>query len=197
MLLPLNKKENDAVDVLIIASDDGTLHLRYVLGVSVSRPISNGKLTSIYDCFGIGYFNLRSIGAFSAGCKAWLHSSHPYSSTHSLLASTNKDELYLVPLDLRFISCSGGYLSLLASKSTQLQNLLRYTSQVQQHMENEWKSSQELPSKFIRNINQTLEEKLDSNLVDTAYHLVVSGNCSNPMKEWLIDELTERVCLYQ
>ncbi|KAI9783357.1 MAG: hypothetical protein M1839_003891 [Geoglossum umbratile] len=174
MLTPLNKKENDAVDVLVIASDDGTVHL------------------SIYDCFGIGYFNLRRMGAFNAGCKAWLHSSHPYSSTHSLLVSTNADELYLLPLDLRFITCSGGYLPLLASKSTQLQNLLRYVNQVQQHMENEWRSSQELPSKFIRNVNETLNEKLDSNLVDSAYHLVISGNCSEPMKEWLIDELTER-----
>jgi anaphase-promoting complex subunit 4 len=85
---------------------------------------------------------------------------------------------------------------LLASKSTQLQNLLRYISQIQQHMETEWRSSQDLPSKFIRNINETLKEKLDSDLVDAAYHLVISGNCSDPMKEWLIDELTERVRLF-
>jgi len=64
-------------------------------------------------------------------------------------------------------------------------------------MENEWRSSQELPNKFIRNVNETLKEKLDSNLVDSAYHLVISGNCSEPMKEWLIDELTERVCRLQ
>ncbi|KAH0543232.1 hypothetical protein FGG08_002396 [Glutinoglossum americanum] len=192
MLLPLNKKENDAVDVLIIASDDGTMHLRYFVACPYRRLIAYQGLASIYDCFGIGYFNLQSIGAFSAGCKAWLHSSHPYSSTHSLLVSTNEDDLYLVPLDLRFISCSGGYLSLLASKSTQLQNLLRYISQVQQHMETEWRNSQDLPSKFIRNINETLEEKLDSNLVDAAYHLVISGNCLDPMKDWLFDELTER-----
>ncbi|KAH0551523.1 hypothetical protein GP486_007262 [Trichoglossum hirsutum] len=155
MLLPLSKKESDVVDVLVVALDDGTLHL-------------------------------------SAGCKAWLYSSHSYSSTHSLLARTSEDEVYFVPLDLRFISCSGGYLSLLASKSTQLQNLLRYTIQVQQHMDNEWRSSQELPSKFIRNINQTLEEKLDTNWVDEAYQLVISGHCSDPTGEWLVDELTER-----
>ncbi|KAI9766935.1 MAG: hypothetical protein M1840_006232 [Geoglossum simile] len=193
MLTPLNKKENDAVDVLVLASGNGTVHLRYRAKAPKQKmPISNDMVDSIYDCFGIGYFNLRSIGVFSAGCTAWLHSSHPYSSTHSLLVSTNAEEVYLLPLDLRFISCSGGYLPLLASRSTQLQNLLRYVNQVEQHMENEWRSSQELPSKFIRNVNETLEEKLDSNLVDSAYHLVVSGNCSEPMKEWLIDELTER-----
>jgi anaphase-promoting complex subunit 4 len=60
-------------------------------------------------------------------------------------------------------------------------------------MVNEWRSAQDLPSKFIRNINETLEEECQCDWVHAAYHLIVTGNCFTPVKEWLINELTERV----
>jgi anaphase-promoting complex subunit 4 len=176
MFHPAKKSRDDSVDVLVIGSGDGLVHL------------------SIYDSFEVGSFDLRAIEAFKTGCQAILHASHSFSSTHSLLVETTTEEIYLVPLDLRFISSSGGYLSLLASKSTQLQNLLRYINQVTVVLENEFRSSQDLPGKFIRNINETLQEKCQCDLVHAAYHLVVTGNCYPPMKEWLVDELSERVC---
>ncbi len=177
---PLGKHGDDAVDVLLVGSSDGSLQV------------------SIYDSFVIGTFQLGAL-AGSDGYRLLSHSSHPYCSTHAIVTAATtaggRKELNLIPLDMLFISNSGHYLSLLASKSTQLQSLLRYIHQTQSHMHSEWKSSQDLPKKFIRNINESLGEKSQGTLVQAAYHLVATGHCYPVVKEWLVDELTERVCL--
>lgn len=171
-------EEEEAVDVLVAGLDDGQIHL------------------SIYNCFQIGIFDLGTVSAQLKRCRSKLHASHPYSSTHALLVTSALDErpsIIFVPVDLRFISASGGYLSLLAAKSTQLQNLLRYISQVYKLVEAAWKSCQDLPTKFMRNISEVLRERYQCDFVQAAYHLVVTGNCLPPVKEWLVDELSERV----
>ena len=108
-------------------------------------------------------------------------------------ASATSRELCLVPLDLRLISNTGRYLSLLASKSIQLHNILRYMQQVQKQMYTEFKSSQDLPRRFMQNVEEPLQERLDCSWIQAAYHLVVTGNCYPQVKEWLVDELGERV----
>ena len=178
MFQPLAKSSTDSADILVIGFEDGTVHL------------------SIYDFFEIGSFNLQQASHDLKTSKPVMHCSHPYSTTHPLLVSASPkggQELYVVPLDLRLVSGAGRYLSLLASKSTQLQNILRYIHLVHRQMYNEFKTSQDLPSKFMRNIEETLLEKCDCTWVQAAYHLVVTGNCYPPVKEWLVDELGERV----
>jgi anaphase-promoting complex subunit 4 len=96
-------------------------------------------------------------------------------------------------MDLRFVSASSKYLSLLASRSTALQNLLRYIHQVQVQMVNEWKATQDLPGKFLRNINETLREKGNRDLIQALYHSVATGHTFPAVREWLVDELSERV----
>lgn len=113
-----------------------------------------------------------------------------------MLVSTSvgdREELHIVPLDLRLLSNAGRYLSLLASKSTKLHNVLRYMHQVQREMYHDFKASQDLPSKFIANIEESLQEHVDCNWKQAAYHLVVTGNCYPEVKEWLVDQLGERV----
>ena len=56
-----------------------------------------------------------------------------------------------------------------------------------------WTHSQDLPSKFMRNVNESLEEKEEGTLVENLYHLAVTGHCPATLKEWLVDELAERV----
>ena len=177
---PLSPGSTDSADVLIVGFEDGTIHL------------------SIYDSFHIGNFNLKQTSQGFKKCTPIVHSSHPLSTTHSLLVSgsdTREDELYLVPLDLRLISKAGRYLSMLASKSTQLHDLLRYIHQVQKQMYSDFKASQDLPSRFIQNIEETLQGQLDSNWTQAAYHMVVTGHCYPEVKEWLVDQLGERVSL--
>ncbi|PGH12046.1 hypothetical protein AJ80_06865 [Polytolypa hystricis UAMH7299] len=172
-----NKTSNDSVDVLLAGFDDGTVHLR------------------IFDCFEIGSLYVGSSFGQSNITKALLHASHPLSSTHSLLFSTTdsvESNMRLLTLDLKFITRSGRYLSLLASKITQLQNLLRYIKQVQHQIHLEWKNAQDLPSRFIRNVTEDLEERCSCDFVTAAYHLLVTGDCFEPLKEFLVDQLGDR-----
>ncbi|CAP79181.1 Pc06g01880 [Penicillium rubens Wisconsin 54-1255] len=173
-----SKDTNDSVNVLSVGFDDGTVHLR------------------IFDCFEIGSFPVGSSPGISDSCRILRHASHPLSSTHALLTSPvnggARGPLELVTMDLRFITKSGRYLSLLASKTTQLQNLLRYIGQVQRQIEIEWKNAQELPARFLRSVNEELQEKCQCDFITAIYHLVVTGHCFEPMKEFLTDIVGER-----
>lgn len=149
---------------------------------------------SIYDSFVIGSFTSPLLPG-SGTSELILHASHRQYSTHSLLlrASVPGKQLYFVSMDLRFISASSEYLSLLASRSTALQNLLRYINQVQVQMVTEWKSTQELPGRFLGSINETLAEKDNRDIVQALYHSVATGHTIPSVREWLVDELSERV----
>ncbi|KAG5288861.1 anaphase-promoting complex component Cut20/Apc4 [Histoplasma capsulatum G186AR] len=168
-----NKNTGDSVDVLLAGFDDGTIHLR------------------IFDCFDVGCFHVGSSLGSATNSRILLHAFHPISSTHSLLFST-ENGMRLITLDLRFITKSGRYLSLLASKITQLQNLLRYIKQVQAQIQLEWKNSQDLPGRYIRNVTEDLQDKCACDFVTAAYHLLVTGDCFEPLREFLVDVLGER-----
>ena len=161
---------------MVVGMRDGSIHL------------------SIYDSFVVGAFTSPVI---IEGVPAHLihHASHKRYSTHALLmrSSLSSQNLYFVPMDLRFVSSSSSHLSLLASRSTALHNLLRYLDQVQSLMVSEWKSTQDLPSKFIRNINETLKENGNHDIVQALYHSVATGHTLPAVRDWLIDELAERV----
>ena len=174
--LPANSA--DTADVLIVGREDGIVEL------------------SLSEDFSIGTFNLHNADPSLGETKPLLHCSHLLSTTHAFLVSTHRakqEELRLVPFDLRLISSAGQYLSLLASKVTELHNLLRYLHQAQELITAEIRATQELPSRFMRNIDETLQEKSGCTWVQAAYHLVVTGNCYPEVKEWLVDELGERV----
>jgi anaphase-promoting complex subunit 4 len=57
----------------------------------------------------------------------------------------------------------------------------------------EWRTTQDLPNRFIRNINDTLGEKDDRNIVQALYHSVATGHTLPAVREWLVDELSDRV----
>lgn len=192
-------KDHNAVDVLIRCMDDGTVN------------------PTIYDSLGI--INVKHPAQWSIqACRPLLHASHPYSCSHGLLmemsirdagptltygkpaystpqkATPSNDfttRLVLVPLTLRFISSAGIYLHLIASKTTQLQSLLQYVQQCLQRIRTYWTHSQDLPSKFMRNVEETLAEKNEGDLIQSLYHLAVTGDCPPTIKEWLANELTE------
>lgn len=177
-----SKNTSDSVDVLLVGFDDGTIHLR------------------IFDCFEIGSLQIGDSAGSSDACRLIQHTSHPLISTHALLASVPGSgavgsTLHLLTVDLRFVTKSGRYLSLLSYKTTQLQNLLRYINQVQRQIELEWKNAQELPSRYMRSINEDLQEKCHCDFVTAVYHLVVTGDCFMPLKEFLVDIVGERVCI--
>jgi anaphase-promoting complex subunit 4 len=175
----MHRNSGDSVDVLVVGFNDGTVHLR------------------IFDSFEIGSFQILSAAGRANACDILLHASHPMSSTHALLVVDHNEQsqnsIRLLTLDLRFITKSGRYLSLLASKTTQLQNLLRYISQVQWQIQLEWKNAQDLPARFMRSANEDLHRKCHCDFVTAAYHLVATGDCFEPLKEFLVEVIGERV----
>ena len=171
-------EEADDVHVMVVGTADGGIHL------------------SIYDSFVIGTVkhSPRGEGVFQL-CG---HGSHSEISTHMLLLLPEAGDgttLYLVPMDLTFLDCSPVNLSLLASKTTALQNLLRYLRQTQSHMVSEWKSTRELPGRFMAGVEDELKKMPNGEMtvVQALYHTVVTGHVYEPMKEWLVDTLGDRV----
>ena len=165
-------------DVLIVGFEDGTFYL------------------SIYDLFELGLFSIKPLFDQLTHCQPLLHCFHPFSTTHSLLVRTSDktgDTLSLLPVDLRLLSNAGRYLSTLASKSTQMRNLLRYIRQVQIQMYGDFKACLELPKRFMANIEETLDQEGEWSWSQAAYHVVVTGHCPKDIKEWLLDQLGERV----
>ncbi|PNY24707.1 Coatomer subunit delta [Tolypocladium capitatum] len=175
------REEYDQVNVMVVGTDDGKLQL------------------SIYDSFVIGTFQCPTMSPFEASQMVY-HASNPQVPTHALVLAdkaTDPNELHLVPMDLPFISSSPINLSLLASKLTTLQKLLRYIKQTQLHMLVEWKNARELPSRFLRSVQGDLEQMQSGprGIVPALYHTVVTGHAYEPVREWLVDSLTERVGL--
>ncbi|RYP77702.1 hypothetical protein DL770_007048 [Monosporascus sp. CRB-9-2] len=180
---PFSAQDSDKVDVMIVGTNDGRIHL------------------SIYDSFVIGNFNYtvpQSLGGPNP-VQLVSHASHPDLSTHMLVfkpsGDANSTMLYLVPMDLTFVYSSPENLSLLSSKATTLQKLLRYLKQVKMHMIHEWQSTRELPSRFLNSINETLNEAGtygEMGIWQALYHSVVTGHTFPEVKEWLVDQLAER-----
>jgi anaphase-promoting complex subunit 4 len=164
---------------------------------------SDGKLQlSIYDSFIIGTFPQPLLdspaSAPSSTMHMILHAAHPRTSTHSLIYAEKQNEpqeVHLVPMDLPFLSFSPINLSLLSSKLTTLQALLRYLKQTSLHMQVEWKNARELPARFLRSVHGDLEEMNGgpNEIVSALFHTALTGHAHPPVKEWLVDSLAERV----
>ncbi|KAI1213345.1 anaphase-promoting complex, cyclosome, subunit 4-domain-containing protein [Annulohypoxylon truncatum] len=180
---PFAPHDSDKVDVMIVGTNDGQIHL------------------SIYDSFIIGTFNyvLPQPSGRDVTLQLCRHASHPDLSTHILVFKPSQGDkastIYLIPIDLTFIHSSPENLSLLASKTTALQKLLRYVKQVQMHMVHEWQSTRELPTRFLNSINETLRESGnygEMTIGQALYHSVVTGHTFPDVREWLVDQLAER-----
>jgi anaphase-promoting complex subunit 4 len=177
-------EDADDVHVMVVGTADGGIHF------------------SIYDAFVIGGLkhSPRGDGAFEL-CG---HGSHPDSSTHTLLLrpqARDDTALYLVPTNLAFLDHSPANQALLASKTTTLQNLVRYLKLAQSHIVSEWKSTRELPKRFMASVEDDLKKMPngDMTITQALYHTVVTGHVFPPVQEWLVDTVAERVsigCLY-
>ncbi|OLN81792.1 Anaphase-promoting complex subunit 4 [Colletotrichum chlorophyti] len=178
---PFNAQDSDQIFVMVVGTNDGRLHL------------------SIYDSFIIGDFRYTLPSSMYRPGVLHLaqHASHPEVSTHSLLLRSSFDDgraVYLVPMDMPFILSSPINISLLASKLTTLQKLLRYVKQAQLHMQVEYKNTRELPSRFLRSVEEDLEQMMSgpTHVVQALFHTVVTGHAYEPVREWLVENLAER-----
>ncbi|KAG6040531.1 hypothetical protein E4U41_000244 [Claviceps citrina] len=178
---PPKREELEQVNVVVVGTSDGKLQL------------------NIYDSFLIGTFpSPVPTSAPSPASRLLSHAAHSELSTQALLfAEPQQPEpahVHLVPMDLPFISSSSINLSLLGTKLTTLQKLLRYIRQAQLHMQAEWKNARELPGRFLRSVQSDLEGLPvgPRSIVPALYHTVLTGHAYAPVREWLVDSLTER-----
>ncbi|KAJ9616326.1 hypothetical protein H2200_000044 [Cladophialophora chaetospira] len=152
----------------------------------------------IFDSFEVGTVDISAVMPTREPARVIRIQSHPYLATVFLVVeqSSERDKerrLHLLSLDLSFIPQTGRNLPLVAKKATQLGNLLRYISQVQTQLVAEVKAAFDLPSRFLRNINESLvEADENADFVYAAHHLAVTGDCDPKLKEWLVDEVGDR-----
>lgn len=179
------------VDTLLVGLDEGgrcEVHLR------------------IFDSFEVGTVDLVGVlpvQAAGGASRVLKIESHPFLSTVFLVVeqrpagvatpTKGNSSLHLLSLDMSFIPQTGRNLPLVARKATQLGNLLRYISQVHTQLVAEVKAAFDLPSKFLRNVNESLAEADENaDFVYAAHHLAVTGDYDPKLKEWLVDEVGDR-----
>ncbi|KEQ61986.1 uncharacterized protein M437DRAFT_50508, partial [Aureobasidium melanogenum CBS 110374] len=100
--------------------------------------------------------------------------------------------LHISLFDIPLMSSGGSHLHLIVSRTAQLRDLCGYISCSIVSAKSDWTTHTNLPSRFMENVNETLEEKGEGALEDNLYHLAMTGNFTPTMLEWLRDELAER-----
>ena len=208
-MMAMAKSEDETPEVFSSQASIDTLfhshHLRDHNAVDILLSCHRDKTVSatIYDSLEIGQVKIPDDWGMG-DCSILCCASHPYTTSHSLLieysersaSDTNtasKTRIAYAPLNIRFIQSAGMYLPTIVSKTTQLQNLLKYLQQTIKFGVALWHQAQDLPSRFIRNVGDSLAEKSEPSFVENLYHLAMTGNCLPTIKEWLIDELAESV----
>lgn len=170
------------LDVLLLSGHGGTIRL------------------VLYDSLNIGSVELPTAWQISK-VKILQHCSHPYSYSHMFLTEieirgdkVHGSRIALISLSLKFMETRGSYLQIISSKTAQLELLLQYMSECLFTLQYHWNHATDLPKRFMNLINETLEEKReDATLVQLLYHLAATGDCPPILKEWLTDEVAERV----
>jgi anaphase-promoting complex subunit 4 len=174
------KTQTDMVDVLLTAYED--IH-----------ATTNIKIFSSFEIGGIHLSSSIPSNNPNIPSKVIFQGSHPFSHTYFLIVQHAKS-LHLLRLDLNFIpQTSPHYLPLLATKATQLENLLRYLAQIESQLSHEIKAAFDLPSRYLGNLTESIKQQnQEADLRSEIWHLICTGECSEVMREWLVDEVGER-----
>ncbi|QDS77693.1 hypothetical protein FKW77_003762 [Venturia effusa] len=168
----------NGLDALLLAHSNGTVRLVF------------------YDSLSIGSISMPATWNIKDP-RFFKHASHPFSRSHMLLAQVDPEEsssskTVLMPLSLRFMQSAGSHLHMIEHKTAQLETLVQYVKECLLAISHHWSHAKELPGKFMANINETLAEKHEPSLVQSLFHLAVTGDCPPTLKEWLVDILAER-----
>jgi anaphase-promoting complex subunit 4 len=173
-------RELNALNSFLIADCEGTIRVM------------------LYDSLSIGNISLPQQWGLRK-VRHVAHYAHPFAHNHVLLSSIEREDgseaLVLMPLCLRFLKIAGRNIHFIDFKTAQLGTLVQYVGENLSALHHHWKHAHDLPSKFQRNINETLKERNEPELPQSLYQLAATGYCSEALKEWLVDELSERVGL--
>lgn len=165
----------DVLDVLLVCQGDGTLQV---------------LLDETVD-----------MGGSRVSHRPMMHASHRLRPVHAVLseAQGQGDMPETSGLRLNFVTMplallGSPLLSVVSTKTRQLQNLLDYVVQIARCMQHDWTDGLRLPRQWIANINEELEEKHEGELVFNLMQLAMTGSFTPTMLEWLVDTIQEQVC---
>jgi anaphase-promoting complex subunit 4 len=170
-----NERYHNELDSLLLCHSDGNLRL------------------ILYDALSIG--SIAPPASWNThNIKHLQHAYHPFSQTQMLLSevSTPSPKIALVPLSLRFLQSAGTHLQIIESQTAHLETLLQYVGESLLALHHHWNHATELPGKFMNLVTESLREKDEATVIQSLFHLAVTGNCPPIIKEWLVDQLAER-----
>ncbi|KAF8419687.1 anaphase-promoting complex, cyclosome, subunit 4-domain-containing protein [Tirmania nivea] len=176
MINTVKGADSDILDVLLVGDDNGRI------------------LVNIFESFAVGQLHLSTLcPQLGAQCKLLSHTAPPSLKTHALLIST-PNSFYFTTLDLLFTSQFGQYLHQLAFTSTKLQALLKYIKETVTALNSEWKTMNDLHTRYVSLVNEALQDAGGSSggVGLEFFELLITGVGSEGLKEWLVDVLTER-----
>ncbi|KAL1296712.1 hypothetical protein AAFC00_000186 [Neodothiora populina] len=181
----LQHKDGLAADVMLIGYEGGQVRL------------------VVDDILEVGLPHKEPLPA-SETLKTYLqYASHPRSPYHILLHAASHGvepeegnrpymNLSLSLFDIPLLSTGGSHLHLIVSRTAQVRDLCNYISYSILCAKADWITHTNLPSRFMENVNETLEEKGEGTLDQNLFHLAMTGNFTPTILEWLKDELAER-----
>ena len=88
---------------------------------------------------------------------------------------------------------SGRYFQFVEHKSRELRLLCAYVLQCVAAIRDAWNSGQEIPSRFISIVRETLKEENFIDVDAALYHQAVTEDALGPVREWLMDTVQDRV----
>ncbi|KAK4924851.1 hypothetical protein LTR49_008072 [Elasticomyces elasticus] len=116
-----------------------------------------------------------------------LQASHRHSHYHSILSRTADDQLQLntviVPLD----TISRSLFQAVSLHTKRITDIFDYTTQIMRCITHDYTTGLQFPGRLITNMQNELDEKQEGDLVTNLYHLALTGNYSETMREWLVD----------
>lgn len=155
-----------------------------------------GVRVILYDALSLGSIDSAG-GAATMQYRFLKHASHPFHSTHMFLTESRivseNPAISIQPLQLGFLQRGGTHLQIIQSKTAELQYLVQYVGEALLGIHHHWQHALDLPSRFMKFVNEDLQEKDNTTLAQSLLHLACTGHCPPLLKEWLVDTLAERV----
>lgn len=173
--------------------------------LSLACDSSRGVHISLYNGFEAGVHQLID-SIHQPDTRVILHASIAKSTTQTLLVrrdpasdSSLKFGEYRGTLSLDIISLdgirrSGIFLEYMIRSSQRFTAIINYVLLTVACLRGAWSNCQEIPSRFINSIDETLvAQKVSMDFTQALYHIALTGSCPPAVREWLVETLGDRV----
>ncbi|TKA24506.1 hypothetical protein B0A50_06663 [Salinomyces thailandicus] len=158
---------DDGVDVLLVCGSDG-------------------KVAVLQD----DEVEIGSVSAGNGGALAC--AADKQAPVHAILSKGDEEATLVasfveIPLD----TLSSPLLHAVALNTKRIHNLLAYTTQIIRCIQHDLATGIAFPTRLLNNANLELAEKQEGNVVSNLFHLAMTTDFSDTMKEWLVDIVKE------